>query len=99
MIFGWFDAKAARGFGEELASAFVERVPIDRNLKAHKFESRAKAALGELARSVADLRKQHMLNTYQKAALGNAFKWALKDAGYEDEYVDRLTDWLLLQLQ
>jgi hypothetical protein len=38
------------------------------------------------------------LNFYTKAKLANSFKWTLKDAGYEAEYVDDLTEWLAKQL-
>jgi hypothetical protein len=36
---------------------------------------------------------------YKTAQMGNAFKWALKDAGYDDAYVDRLTEWLVINIK
>ena len=99
MIFGWFDAKAARALGCDLAQSFMERVPVDTKLSDRKFEARAKAAVAALQRSIADFKQDHRLNAYQKAQAGNSFKWALKDAGYDATYVDKLTDLLMLQLQ
>ncbi len=99
MIFGWFDARAARAFGSELAHAFMALVPVDAKMTDRKFETKAKSALNQLGQRVANFARDHRLNTYQKARLGNAFKWTLKDAGYDAAYVDKLTDWLVLQLQ
>ena len=99
MIFGWFDARPAREFGSELASAFVALVPIDGATSDRRFEAKVKSAMSQLGRRVADFRRNRHLNTYQKAQLGNTFKWTLKDAGYDAAYVDKLTDWLVLQLQ
>jgi hypothetical protein len=38
------------------------------------------------------------MNMFKKAKLGNAFKWFLRDAGYDTEYVDGLTEWLMERL-
>jgi hypothetical protein len=98
MIFGWFDASAAKQFGASLAQSFVDQVPLDTSADAKKFESKAKAAIKKLGLQVVDFKRQHALNGYQKARLCNNFKWTLKDAGYDTAYVDKLTDWLMLQL-
>ncbi len=99
MVFGWFDAKAAEAFGTELAKTFMGRVPLDADLKEHKFEARARSAIAQLERNVAAFRKEHALNVFQKAKLGNAFKWTLRDAGYPQDTVDKLTDLLMLQFR
>jgi len=98
MIFAWFDTKAAKALGCDLAHSFIARVPVDTKLSDRKFEARAKAAVAALQLSVAEFKKAHRLNAYQKAQAGNSFKWVLKDAGYEATYVDKLTDLLMLQL-
>lgn len=99
MIPGWFDARTAAAFGAELARFFIAKVPADSRLTDRKFEAKAKAALTQIGRQAADFKRSHGLNFYKKARLGNAFKWALKDAGYDPAYIDKLTDWLVLQLQ
>ncbi len=98
MLFSWFDAREAKAFGAALAASFIARVEPGMASTEKKFESRAKSAMKEMARQVAAFRTQHRLNVYKKAQLGNAFKWALKEAGYDAAYIDKLTDWLLLQL-
>jgi hypothetical protein len=98
MILRWFDGRAAESFGAELARSFVARVPVERELSERKFEVKAKAAIAQLQSSAAKFKDINGLNFYQKAKLGNAFQWALKDAGYPPEYVAKLTDLLMLQL-
>lgn len=98
MIFGWFDARAAQALGGDLAQSFMKQVPADARLSDRKFEAKAKSALKSIERGIADFKREHTLNAYQKAKLGNAFKWALKDGGYDAAYVDKLTDLLMLQL-
>ena len=46
---------------------------------------------------MARFKLEHKLNIYKKAQLGNAFKWALKDAGYDPEFVDQLTKNMMLK--
>lgn len=99
MLFGWFNARAARDAGVRLAQAFASRVPAQSQLADRKFEQRARSAIAQLQREAAEFAKANRLNAYQKAKLGTAFKWSLKEAGYPDAYVDKLTDLLILQLQ
>ena len=99
MIFGWFDVSSAQVFGADLARSFMARMPVDVKLSERKFEVKAKLALTHLDRGIADFKREHRLNFYQKAKLGNSFKWVLKDAGYDSVYVDKLTDLVMLQLQ
>jgi hypothetical protein len=39
----------------------------------------------------------HKLNIYKKAQLGNAFKWKLLEANYDQTLVDELTKVLMLK--
>ena len=41
---------------------------------------------------------EHALNFYQRAAFGNTFKWALRDAGYAPAVVDGWTGELVTYL-
>ncbi|MDH5329281.1 MAG: hypothetical protein OEW27_04985 [Aquincola sp.] len=99
MVFEWFDAKAAEAFGTELAKSFMARVPLNAELSERKFESKARSAIAQLDRTVTAFRTDHRLNMFQKAKVGNAFKWALRDAGYPARTVDQLTDLLMLQFR
>ncbi len=99
MIFSWFDATAAREFGASLARSFIASMPAAGAVSDKKFEAKAKSAVAQFERGIAAFRRDHRLNFYQKAKLGNAFKWALKDAGYDDAYIEKITDLLMLKLQ
>ena len=99
MIFGWFDATEAQRFGRSLATFFIERLPPAEKTSSKKFEVKAKDTLEKMARQVVEFRNSHRLNMYKKAKLGNAFKWTLRDAGFDHDYSDKLTEWLMLQLQ
>ena len=99
MILGWFDATEAQRFGSSLATFFIERLPPVEKTSSKKFEIKAKDALEKMARQIADFRNTHRLNLYKKAKLGNAFKWTLRDAGFDADYSDKLTEWLMLQFR
>jgi hypothetical protein len=98
MILSWFDAAAATDFGTTLATFFVQRVPLDAKMTEKKFAAKAQEVLKKMALQIDRFKAENRLNTYKKAKLANAFKWSLKDAGYDAAYVDRLGDWLTARL-
>ena len=98
MFLKWFDATDAKKFGSSLSLFFVERMPSARQFGDKAFEMKANKVLKQMAEQIASFKQQHKLNTYKKAQLGSAFKWALTDAGIESDYADKLTKWLMLQL-
>lgn len=98
MFLKWFDAAAAKKFGDDLARFFIERIPPAKNFGDKAFEMKANKILKQMAGQIAQFKQTHKLNTYKKAQLGNAFKWALRDAEIAPEYADKLTKWLMLQI-
>lgn len=98
MMLSWFDAGAASAFGTSLAAFFVERVPPGSNLSDKKFAAKVQDVLNKMALQVDRFKADNPLNTYKKAKLGNAFKWALRDAGYEAAYIEKISEWLVLRL-
>ena len=99
MGLSWFDATEAKAFGETLAQMLIERTPADDTIGKGRLTKKHEAMLHQLERHVSKFRDEHTLNIYKKAQLGNRFKWTLKDKGYDDAYIDLLTNWLMLQLQ
>ena len=99
MIFSWFDAKEASDFGSTRAQMLIDRTPEDGALGKGRLTKKHEAMLHQLERHVSKFRDDHKLNVYKKARLGNRFKWTLKDKGYDDAYIDHLTNWLMLHLQ
>jgi hypothetical protein len=98
MMPSWLDASPSIKFGESLAHFFVENVPHDPNISEKRFAIKTSAVLEKMDRKINAFKTEHRLNVYKKAKLGNAFKWALKDSGHDQEYIDKLTDWLVARL-
>ncbi len=98
MLLNWFDATEAKKFGALLAELLIERAPEDTSiLRDRKISKKHEAMLNQLSQHVTRFKADHRLNIYKKAQLGNAFKWALKAKGYDAEYINRLTHWLMLK--
>ncbi|MFZ6864525.1 hypothetical protein ACO0K7_17990 [Undibacterium sp. Ji67W] len=96
MIFAWFDARECKKFGLELAEFYLERVVIDKKDKTTKFvEKKQKILLSKIQQKVYQFRAAQSLNVYKKAQIGNVFKWRLIEAGFDKDYVDELTGWLM----
>jgi hypothetical protein len=98
-MFKWLDASAAQAFGTELATFYMERVPFDPPFSQKKFAAKVQDVLGKMKLQIQKFRATHSLNFYQKAKLGNSFKWALRDGGYDTKYVDEITEWLIVHFQ
>lgn len=98
MVFGWFDAREAKQFGASLGAYYAAQMPVDRELNDKKFAAKTQSTLRSMAGKVDAFQAAHRLNGYKKAQLSNAFKWSLKDVGYDAAYVDKLTDWLVARL-
>ena len=94
----WLDAKDEQAFGKSIAQFYSERVPFESPFSKKKFAAKTQETLKKLDLQVQQFKSDHPLNVYKKAKLGNAFKWTLRDAGYDGEYVDELTEWLMLRL-
>jgi hypothetical protein len=97
-VFGWLDASQAKAFGTELAQFFIQQLPLDANVSEKKFSAKSQHVLKKMGVRVVEFKKLNKLNTYKTAQLGNAFRWALKDAGYDQAYVETLTKWLVTRL-
>jgi len=97
-MLSWFDASEAKEFGSSLARYFIEKTQPNHRLKDKLFAAKVDKTLSKMAGQIVQFKLHHKLNTYKKAQLGNAFKWALRDAGQEQEYADELTRWLMVQL-
>ena len=97
MPFGWFDAREAIDFGVALARFYMERCPREAAPAKDKRKGRKMEVLDKMALQVAQFRQSRKMNVYKKARFGNAFRWALVDAGYESAEADELTNFLLLR--
>ena len=91
MVFKWFDTAEVDAFADAIVKLFMDRFPPSEFAAAgRKREERFRKVHVALAREMQDFRKSHSLNIYKKARLANRFKWALKEAGYPDPFIDEL---------
>jgi len=100
MLKNWLDASEAQNFGRNLAETYSAEYAIleKKKEKASTVNKRAKL-LGKLTSGVTQFGQTHNLNFYKKAKLGNAFKWALLEKGYDAKFVDKLTKEVILALK
>lgn len=97
MVLSWFDASEAKEFGTSLAHFYIERIPLDTAGGKNKSITKKQEVMDKIFQQMVRFKLEHKLNIYKKAQLGNAFKWALKDAGYDPVFVDQLTKELMLK--
>ena len=88
----WFNTKEVDEFARALALDLIGRLPPPMAGTNKKFtlERMNNTRDAIQARAVAFARTQK-LNWYKKAHLANTFKWALREAGYDDKFVDAWT--------
>jgi hypothetical protein len=98
VVFGLFNAREASDFGEHLANLLIERTPVEGALGKGRITKKHEAMLHQLEQQVTRFKTEHKLNTFKKAKLGNRFKWVLREKGYDAEYVDQVTNWLMFKL-
>lgn len=98
MLFGKNNASKAKDFGKALALFYIERIPREDQVKEKKFALKAQKALAKMQVDILRFKAENRLNIYQKAQIGNTFKWELKGAGFDPAYVEKLTEWLMLQV-
>ena len=84
-----------------MAHFYITRIPPDAVLKekGKQIAVKAKQAMEQMADQITLFKKQNTLNIYKVAQMGNAFKWTLKDAGYAESYVDKLTQWFIVSVK
>lgn len=98
-MFSWFSTKKAVAMGKELAAIVQEVVPNDPALVESKRTSKANYAKEKMQKRIRQFKEEEVLNFLKTAKLLNAFKWALKDAGYDKAFIDGLVSWVFIGLR
>ena len=93
----WLSTEEGDEFARALAQDLAGRLPPPTavSTKAVTLERMNNTRDALRARTVAFARTQN-LNWYKKAHLANTFKWALREAGYDEKFVDAWTYDLML---
>jgi hypothetical protein len=86
MVLGWFDTRAVVAFAAETAREIQAAFPPTEESRRVRPDKRAK----RIERAINKARafgKEHKLNFYKRAQFANTLRWALKEAGYPEEFV------------
>ena len=97
-MFNWLSTKKSVEFGSDLATLLLELVPNDGTLNDSKRLSKSNYAKDKMQSRIRQFKREEILNFYKIAKLLNTFKWALKDAGYDEALTDDFTKWILISL-
>ena len=88
------------GFARSLAEAFESRYP----LAMHTAVPRKKKAERSLTDALTDacdrarvFHGEHRLRIYDKARLGNTFRWELCERGYDAEFADEIVRSMMVE--
>lgn len=99
-LFNLFSSKEVDEFALSLAADIVKRYPpdIDKNNKSKMSVDRLTRILESTFDKAKDFQTNHRLGLFRKAKLSNTFKWALKEKGYSDEFIDMATEGLVVYI-
>jgi hypothetical protein len=98
MLLAWLDTRHVVEFARSIVAEIGEAMPANEEVRSRKeIDKRARKIerLGERARAFS---REHRLNFYQKAKLGNTLKWELKEAGYSEVFVREIVGHILVNL-
>lgn len=100
MLLKWFDSKEVDAFADSLVAELRERYPPSGiQLPAAKAIERLRRTFGLMFGRIDAFAHATPLNVYKKARLGNRVQWALKEAGYAEDFVDAFVRELITHLE
>lgn len=97
-MFKWFNAQQAKEFANQLADLLIEKMPRDSAGKSDKLVKKRSEVIASMLWKIDEFKKNNKLNLYQKAQLGNTFKWRLLEEKFEAEFVNEMTHLVLTSL-
>ncbi|MES2040912.1 MAG: hypothetical protein V4495_24105 [Pseudomonadota bacterium] len=91
-MFSWFNSKEEKAFGLQLAEFVIKEMPVEIvKKKQDKGVLKRQKVMQQLAVKVLEFKRDHRLNVYKKAQLGNSFKWRLLEENYDADVAKELT--------
>ena len=88
----WFDSSEVEKFADWLTAELLKRYPptgLDSDPK--KATRRLRKVHDSLFLRVEAFAREHTLNLYTRARLGNRVKWTMREAGYPSNFVEAFT--------
>lgn len=93
---GWFDTKEVDVFAQWVVDDLVRRMPPASLGRAdRKFGERVQRMTEAISARAREFALAQRPNFYKRATLGNRVKWALKEAGYPEEFIAAFTTELI----
>ena len=101
-IFGSVSAKQVDAFAKSLAHELASQCPPDPAARVpgqpNVTPKRLAITLEQICGKALGFREQHGLGIYKKARLGNAFRWELSELGYSKQFIDEVTQRLVVHI-
>jgi hypothetical protein len=100
-IFGSVSNKQVDEFAKSLARELAKQCPPDpanKEGKPNVTPKRLVSALEQICGKALGFREQHGLGIYRKARLGNTFRWELTELGYGKEFVEDVTQRMVVHI-
>jgi hypothetical protein len=94
-----FNTTEIDSFASSLAEDLGRRFPPASESRTDPGASQQlKAILESIGARALQFHEQQKLGVYKKAKLGNVFRWKLKELGYSDDFVERVTREIVTRL-
>ena len=89
MLLKWFSTREVDAFADSVVADLRTRFPRDGvDVSDRKAAEKALTTIDRILGNITAFGTRHTPNLYQKARFGNRIKWALKDAGYPEPFID-----------
>jgi len=93
MLLDWFSRKHIDAFADSIIAELLQRFPQSgADLSTEKSVEKAMKTLDRIFVRIGAFAAERRPNVYQKACFGNRIKWALKEAGYPEPFVQAVTE-------
>jgi hypothetical protein len=99
-LFSSASGKQVDDFAKSLARELAERWPPATGETSQRKVSQKKliSTLERIYNKAIGFKDEHGLGIYKKARLGNTFRWELQELGYDKEFVENVTQRLVVYI-
>jgi hypothetical protein len=98
-MFGMFDTRKIDDFARSLAQDFSRRFPPANEARTDKAAISQLSVVSEgLYARALHFHQENHLGLFRKAKLGNTFRWHLKELGYTEGFIEKITKGLVVRL-
>ena len=92
MLLDWFSRKHIDEFADSIVAELLQRFPQSGvDLSSAKSAEKAMKTLDRIFTRISAFAAERRPNLYQKACFGNRIRWALREAGYPEPFVEVAT--------